>query len=96
MRNKNSKRKTRNIGRNAGTEKFIPVKEEKKWFTLRNVQYDDYPYRKRKIIVPDDLTEEIVIGEGYQSEEALMRALRSMRHRKFPKEMWLYDLRYEE
>ena len=72
------------------------IKEVKKWFTLRNIQYDDYPYRKRKIIVPDDLIEEIVIGEGYQSKEDLMRALRSMRHRKFPKEMWLYDLRYEE
>lgn len=71
------------------------IKDEKKWLTLRNIQYDDYPYKKRKIIVPDDLTEEIVIGEGYQSKEDLMKALRSMRHRKFPKEMWLYDLRYE-
>jgi hypothetical protein len=71
------------------------IKDGKKWLTLRNIQYDDYPYRKRKIIVPDDLTEEIVIGEGYQSKEDLMKALRSMRHRKFPKEMWLYDLRYE-
>lgn len=41
------------------------INEGKKWFTLRNIQYDDYPYRKSKIIVPDDLTEEIVIGEGY-------------------------------
>jgi len=71
------------------------IKDGRKWLTLRNIQYDDYPYRKRKIIVPDDLTEEIVIGEGYQSKEDLMKALRSMRHRKFPKEMWLYDLRYE-
>jgi len=72
------------------------IKEGQKWFTLRNIQYDDYPYRKNKIIVPDDLIEEIVSGEGYQSKEDLMKELRSMRHRKFPKEMWLYDLRYEE
>ena len=72
------------------------IKEGKKWLTLRNIQYDDYSYRKSKIIVPDDLTDEIVRGEGYQSKEDLMKALRSMRHRKFPKEMWLYDLRYEE
>ena len=72
------------------------IKEGKKLFTLRNIQYDDYPYRKGKIIVSDDLTEEIVSGEGYQSKEDLMKALRSMRHRKFLKEMWLYDLRYEK
>ena len=72
------------------------IKEGKKWLTLRNIQYDDYTYWKSKIIVPDDLTDEIVRGEGYQSKEDLMKALRSMRHRKFPKEMWLYDLRYEE
>lgn len=48
------------------------IKDGKKWLTLRNIQYDDYPYRKRKIIVPDDLTEEIVIGEGYQCKEDLI------------------------
>lgn len=72
------------------------IQEGNKWLTLRNIQYDDYPYKKRRIVVPDDLTDEIVIGEGYHSKEDLMKALRSMRHRKFPKEMWLYDLRYEE
>lgn len=72
------------------------IKEGKKWLTLRNPQYDDYPYRKKKVVVPDGLTEDIIRGEGYQSKEDLMRALRSMRHRKFPKEMWLYDLRYEK
>jgi len=72
------------------------IKEGKKWLTLRNIQYDSYPYRKKKIIVPDELTGEIVKGEGYQTQEDLMKALRSMRHRKFPKEMWLYDLRYDK
>ena len=72
------------------------INEGKKWLTLRNIQYDDYPYRKKKIIVPDDLTDDIVRGEGYKTSEELLRALRAMRHRKFPKEMWLYDLRYEE
>ena len=72
------------------------IKEGKKWLTLRNIQYDNYPYRKKKIIVPDELTDEIIKGEGYQTKEDLMKALRSMRHRKFPKKMWLYDLRYEK
>ena len=75
---------------------FNLIKLGKKWLTLRNIQYDSYPYRKKKIVVPDDLTDEIVKGEGYQTKEDLMKALRSMRHRKFPKEMWLYDLRYEK
>lgn len=72
------------------------IKEGKKWLTLRNLEYDKYPYRKKKILVPVELTDEIIKGEGYQTKEKLMKALRSMRHRKFPKEMWLYDLRYEE
>jgi len=72
------------------------IKEDKKWLTLRNIQYDSYPYRKKKIIVPDELTDEIIRGEGYQTKEDLMKALMSMRHRIFPKEMWLYDLRYEK
>jgi hypothetical protein len=72
------------------------IKEGKKWLTLRNLQYDGYPYKKKKIVVPDELTDEIVKGEGYQTKEDLMKALRSIRHRKFPKEMWLYDLRYEK
>lgn len=78
-------------------EKHIKlIKEGKKRLTLRSLKYDIYPYKKKKVLVPDDLTDEIIKGEGYQSREELMKALRSMRHRKFPKEMWLYDLRYEE
>lgn len=72
------------------------IREGKKWLILRNLKYNYHPYRKEKIIVPDGPTEKIIKGEGYQTEEELMRALKSMRHRKFPKEMWLYDLRYEE
>lgn len=72
------------------------IKEGKKWLTLRNLKYDYYPYKKKKIIVPDGLTKEIIKGEGYKTKEEVMRALRSKRHRKFPKDMWLYDLRYEE
>lgn len=71
------------------------IKEGKKWFTLRNLQYDSYAYRKKKIVIPDEMTDEIIRGEG-QTKEDLMKALRSMRHRKFPKEMCLYDLRYEK
>ncbi len=70
------------------------IKEGKKWYTLRSLKYKDFPYKKEKILVPDALTDEIVQGEGYQSKEQLLRALRGMRHR-FPKEMWLYDLRVE-
>jgi len=72
------------------------IKEGKKWLTLRNIEYDQYPYKKKKILVPDDLTDEMIHGEGYQTREDLMKALKSMRYRKFPKEMWLYDLRHEE
>jgi hypothetical protein len=72
------------------------IREGKKWLTLRNLDYDKYPYRKKKIIVPDQLIDEIIRGEGYQTKEGLMKGLKSIRHRKFPKEMWLYDLRYEE
>ena len=72
------------------------IEQGKKWLTLRNLQYDKYPYKKKKVLVPDELTQEIIKGEGYQTKEELMRALRSVRHRRFPKEMWLYDLRYEE
>jgi hypothetical protein len=71
------------------------IKEGKKWLTLRSLKYDKYPYKKSKIRVPEALTDEIVQGEGYQTKEELLKALKSMRHR-FPKEMWLYDLRYEE
>lgn len=79
------------------SEKHVKmIEEDKKWLTLRNLKYDYYPYKKTKICVPDDLTDEIVRGEGYQSKEELLKKMRSMRHRKFPKEMWLYDLRYEE
>ena len=79
------------------SEKHIKmIKEGKKWLTLRNLKYDYHPYKKTKIIVPEGLREEIIKGEGYQTEEEVMRALRSKRHRKFPKEMWVYDLRYEE
>ena len=79
------------------TEKHIKmIKDGKKWLTLRNLKYDYYPHRKKKICVPDEPTDEIIKGEGYNTEEELLRALRSRRHRKFPKEMWLYDLRYEE
>lgn len=77
-------------------EKHIElIKKGKKWLTLRSLKYDNYPYKKKKILVPDDLTNEIVRGEGYQSREQLIKILKSMRH-KFPKEMWVYDLRYEE
>jgi|GEM_PF-2656111 len=72
------------------------IQEGKKWLTLRNLRYDKYPYRKKKILVPDELTEEVIRGEGYRTKEELMKALKSVRHRKFPKEMWLYDLRHEE
>lgn len=71
------------------------IKQGKKWYTLRSLKYDDYPYIKKKILVPDDLSDDIVQGEGYQSQEQLLKALKSMRHR-FPKEMWLYDLRVEQ
>ena len=71
------------------------IKEGKKWYTLRSLKYAGFPYKKRKIYVPDELNDEIVEGEGYQSQEKLLKALKSMRHR-FPKEMWLYDLRVEE
>jgi len=43
-------------------------------------------------MVPDDLTDEIVKGEGYDSKEELIRVLKRMR-RRLPKPMWLYDLR---
>ena len=77
------------------SEKHVKmIKEGKKWLTLRNLKYDMYPYKKKMIRVPDDLTGEIIKGAGYQTEEELMRALRSKRHRKFPKNMWLYDLRF--
>ncbi len=72
------------------------IKEGKKWLTLRNLEYDKYPYRKKKIVVPDELTDKRIKGEGYQTKKELIKALKAMRHRKFPKEMWLYDLRYEE
>ena len=72
------------------------IKEGKKWLTLRNIQHGDYPYRKSKVFVPDGLTKEMIIGEGCQTREELMKDLRSLGHRKFPKEMLLYDLRYEE
>lgn len=72
------------------------IKEGKKWLTLRNPQYDYHPYRKKMIIVPDDLTDEIIRGEGCSTEEEVLKELRKLRHRKFPKEMLLYDLRYEE
>ncbi|MHA1329881.1 MAG: hypothetical protein ACTSR2_02275, partial [Candidatus Hodarchaeales archaeon] len=72
------------------------IKEGKKWLTLRNPKYSKYPYKKKMICVPDDLTDEIIKGEGYKTEEELLKELRSMRHRKFPKDMLLYDLRHEE
>jgi hypothetical protein len=71
------------------------IKNGKKWYTLRSLKYTDHPYKKRKILIPDDLTDEIVEGAGYQSQEKLLKELKSMRHR-FPKEMWLYDLREKE
>ncbi len=68
------------------------IEEGKKWYTLRTLKYDDHPYKKRKILVPEELTDEIITGVGYESAESLLKSLRALRHR-FPKEMWLYDLR---
>ena len=62
------------------------IKQGKKWYTLRSLKYDAFPYKKKKILVPDDLSDDIVKGEGYQYQEQLLKALKSMRHR-FPKEM---------
>lgn len=68
------------------------IHEGEKWYTLRSLRYHSFPFEKRKITVPDDLTDEIVKGEGYESKEELIAVLRGMKH-KLPKEMWLYDLR---
>lgn len=68
------------------------IKEGTKTTTLRSLKYGSYPYPKRKILIPNDLTNEIIKQEGYETKEQLIKELKSMRH-KLPKEMWLYNLK---
>lgn len=67
------------------------IREGKKWTTLRSLRYN-YPFARRRLKVPDELTEEIAASEGYDSVEDLIEGLRRLGH-KLPKKMWLYDLR---
>ena len=77
----------------------IPMKQKhldliydlKKTTTLRSLKYDKYHFEKRIINVPDDLTDEIVESEGYETKEELIKELKRLRHR-LPKKMFLYFL----
>jgi len=68
------------------------IDQGKKWYTLRTLHYHSCPYETRRTMVPDDLTDEIVRGERYESKEELVAVLEKIRD-KLPKEMWLYDFR---
>lgn len=67
------------------------IAEGLKTTTLRSLIYANYPFEKRKIKVPYELTPEIIKSEGYQTKEELIAELKSLKH-KLPKEFWLYFL----
>ncbi len=75
------------------TEEHIEkIKQGKKWTTIRNLNHN-FPFPRRKIIVPDNITPEILESEGGYTLEELMNIFKSFGMKKFPREMWLYDLR---
>ena len=59
--------------------------------TLRDLKYANYPFEKKTINVPEDLTSEIAIWEGYNNVGELIDELKRLRH-KLPKKMFLYFL----
>ena len=80
------------------------IRDGKKWTTLRSLKYNKYPFERIRIWVselgiynfPDDITDnitnEVVISEGYKTFEELITAIKKMRH-KLPKSFLLYNLR---
>jgi len=60
--------------------------------TLRSLKYD-FPYKRIKIVVPDELTDDIYDLEGGYTKEELIFELEHITPfggHILPKEMWLY------
>ena len=62
--------------------------------TLRSLKYD-YPYRRIKLRIPDDLTDDIYDLEGGYTKDELIFKLEHITRfggHILPKDMWLYFL----
>lgn len=82
-------------------EKWMPMEQKhieliaegKKWTTLRSkTKKNKHPYPKTELLIPTELTEEIIRSEGYKDIISLINELKKLGHKNFPKLMWLYDL----